>query len=496
MKRRSFNGLFLSPAILEFSLSNSAFSREVPIKKQRSEAVHADLPDEVSLIVAGTGGAGLCAAISAAENGIRDLIVIDKAPIVGGHTITSTGTVAAVWPELQKKQLIEDSPELMFSQIMAIGKNNNAQLVKTLTEQSGSALEWMRTLGVKWRPKVGAIYGCPHIRGFKSLNPKSGYDYVMAPLRKLKEKNVPIYLETSLKDFIIGKDERLESVLIEQNTPEGKLLKQVRAKALVIATGGFTANAELLAKYAPGQTEGMISNFNPLGNLYDGATGDAITIAEKHNIALSHMDSIQCIPNVGGRTILESGWDIFVDPRGKRFVREGCSWQELRKAVQKIPEKYYWVITPQHGEETENIEYKLLTGLLKVVNDYKELAQELNVQLEEIRKTIDRYNRAVTGEVDDEIEIAQNARILPPPPYYVGKEQLGIHSTLGGITINNHSQVLSKSGKPIPGLYACGEVVGGLHGEDKVAGTEMTGNFVFGRIAGREAAEYLLTYKR
>lgn len=325
---------------------------------------------ETEVLIVGSGGAGLCAGVSALQNGLGNVLIIEKGPTVGGHTINSSGTVAAVWPKFQLKQGIIDSPELMARQILEIGKVNNPRIVQTLAEQSGDALEWLSSLGLNWRPYVASIYGCPNLRGFKSLSPRSGYDYVIVPLRAFRRLGGKVSFNTKMLDVELDPSNRKFQVIAQVSGGNTIL---IRCQAVILATGGFTGNKELLEKYSPGTTTNLTTNFNPSQLLFDGSTGDAVLLAERKGFGLENMASVQCIPMLGGRTILETGLDIFLNPKGERFVREGCAWGELRKAIENIPEKFYWVLTPHHGQETENIEYKLLTGALRDVGSFEEL---------------------------------------------------------------------------------------------------------------------------
>lgn len=462
------------------SLCQALALAPLPTLASSIETVSADI------VIVGSGGAGLCAACAAIQAGAKSIFIAERSPTVGGHTILSTGTVAAVWPKKQKPLGINDSWELMASQMVDIGKTNDPNLVRVLCQNSGNALQWMEDLGVRWRKDVRKIFGCPNIRGFKTHNARSGFDYVIAALTFIRKNNVNIFTNTELTSIELSQAGDIKGAVF---TVEGNKTMRVKTRKLILATGGFTANRELLSNFAPDVTPGMKSSANPKGLLYDGCDGRAMIEASLCGARLLNLDAVQIIPMGGGRTELENGFDIWINSLGERFVKEGCPWKELKAAIDQQGKSRLWVLSTPHGSETENIESKLLDGSLKIANSWDELAQTLQVPREKIQQTVSEYNNCVSGMTTGLIEIAESARPLVGPPFYIGPVNLTVHTTLGGLAINTRSEVISSSGEPIPGLYAAGEVTGGLHGQDKMAGTGMTENFVFGRIAGTNAVK-------
>lgn len=451
----------------------------LPTLASSVETISADI------VIVGSGGAGLCAACAAIQAGAKNIFLAEKSPTVGGHTILSAGTVAAVWPKLQKPQGIDDSWELMASQMIAIGKTNDPSLVRVLCQNSGASLQWMEDLGVRWRKDVRKIFGCPNVRGFKTNNARSGFDYIIAALNFIKKNNVNIFTNTELTSIELSPAGTVGGAIF---TIDGNKAMRVKTKKLILSTGGFTANRELLTNFAPDVTSEMRSSANPKGLLYDGCDGQAMIEASLCGARLLNLDAVQIIPMGGGRTELENGVDIWLNSHGERFVKEGCPWKELKAAIDRQGASRLWVLSAPHGSETENIESKLLDGSLKIASSWDELASILQLPKEKIRQTVSEYNDSVSGKISGLIDVAESARPLSGPPFYIGPVNLAVHTTLGGIAINTRSEVVKSNGEPIPGLYAAGEVTGGLHGQDKMAGTGMTENFVFGRIAGTNAA--------
>ena len=415
----------------------------------------------------------------------KDVLILEKAPIAGGHTAISSGTVSAAWEKMQAPRGIIDSPELMAKHILRVGCINNQKLVQTLAENSGNALEWMESLGVRWRPEVKEIYAGKHLRGFRTFNPRSGYDFVLHPLKNFLNMGGQILYNCKVTGIAANTSSFLVTV------EESGRTKELEANAVIVASGGFTENPEMREKFAPGLTTGLSPSSRTTDMLYEGCTGEMILKVQALGAKLVDMQHIQCIPFLGARTIPEAGSDIFLNAQGRRFIQEGCPWLDLAEAIRKLPEDFFWVVAGMSGRQTMDVELKLLNNKIQIAESISDIAKIMEVEEKILCKTLDDYNSAVRREVEDPLGIALTAQPIDKPPYFIGKERLCVHVTLGGIAINQKAQVIQEDNLIIPGLYACGECTGGLHGADKMAGTGMTENFVFGRIAGTEAAKYV-----
>lgn len=447
------------------------------------------------VIVVGSGLAGCAAALSALETGSERVLLIEKGPIIGGHSFHSTGTLAVVNSPNQTRQGLEDSIDRMWLESRAVGgKGADEKLIRKVGRDSESAREWLEDCGVQFSPQVFQSLGGLTPRSLLAKSSQPGLTYTRALYETALKKGLTVRLNTRMTGLVpqSGADGRFW--LLE--SARGKVSVSYRTRTVVIATGGFTANSEMIRRADPLLPAGMHTTANPKGQYFDGAEGDGIVIAEGLGAQLKDMHNVQLMPLTGGRLLDYVGGDIFVDAEGSRFVNEDGSWKTLEKALLKLPNQKMWVITDAQSKKGINLGQKLADGTVKKSDTVAEMAVAMGIDPQVLKKTIDEYNRNAARGEDPLFGKKIFTQQINKPPYYWGEERLLLHTTLGGIAINEHAEVLSVAGPPIEGLYAAGETVGGLFGLSRLGGLAMTACVVMGREAGRQASRRAVALKR
>lgn len=451
-------------------------------------SVFAETGDETKfdLIIIGIGAAGLSTAVSAAQNGVKNILLIDKAAFVGGHSALSGGSVNAVVPELQMKQGIKDSPEFWQRQIMETGEfQSDPVLVNTLVNNAQSTLHWLREIGIPFDDQVFEAWGGKFQRAHSAGQKRSGMTYVRIMNHKARSLSVKVRLRTEAVN-LLEKDGQVMGVRVKDRN--GKLT-DLEAKDVVIATGGFTANVAMRLKYDSRLDASLFTTANQTGRGFDGSTGDGILMAEKLGAQTVDMDAIQLIPLRGGRLLNYVGGDIYVDSEGKRFIDESKGVKAIAEGYLNLPDRVFWVITDSQSQKSLDLDAKLLAGSVHIADSVSEMAKKMHVSAKVLQETLDRYNRFVEQGEDKDFGKKIFTQKIEKPPFYFGREQFDIHYSCGGLKINKTCQVIGKADKPIPNLYAVGEVTGGIHGRDRLGGDSLISCFVFGKIAGEEIAK-------
>jgi fumarate reductase flavoprotein subunit/urocanate reductase len=439
------------------------------------------------VVVIGSGGAGLSAAVAASGNGSK-VVVLEKLPMIGGHTVISGGSVNAPDPERQEKLGIKDSPKLYAEQTMKAGDyRNNPELVNTLANNASEMIKWFESMGLKWDDRIFEAWGGLYPRSHNTGAAQAGQDYIRVLHNTAKKYHTDIKTNTEVVEIM--KDAK--GVVCGVKTKNKKGNEDIyNAKSVVIATGGFTANKRLRQLYDPRLTPDMLTTANPTGKGLDGSTGDGILMGEKIGAATVGMDYMQLIPFAGGRVIDYVGGDIFVSFEGKRIVNEGGRRDVISDAILNQPNHKIWVITDSQSIKGASFEGKLKKGIVFAADNVKQMAEKMGVQPDVLKNTLDRYNKYAALKQDPDFGKTTFTQTIDKPPYYFGIERADIHFSCGGLQINSKAEVIDLDGHNIPGLYAAGEVTGGVHGTNRAGGNALTDIFVFGRIAGTNAALY------
>ena len=465
------------------------------VKGDAEKSVGEDEEYTTDVIVIGGGGAGLGAAVSAHQNG-ANVILLEKMPRLGGNTIISGGAFNAADPGRQSKQGIEDSIDKHFTQTYEGGdKLGNEDLIKVLTENAYPAVEWLEGLGMKFDDEVFTVLGGLWPRAHKPSSPL-GTGFIDTYQKYIDENDgIEIMLETEVTELItdggrvIGVKAKGSNNEITINANNG----------VVIASGGFGANIEMRDKYNkqwPVLTNLMTTN-------HPGATGDGLRLAEEAGGNLIGLENIQLLPMGDPETgslsgNIEQGVEnrIFVNKDGNRFVDEGARRDVMTKALMEQEDASMWIIVDKHSYETGDVKNNFNESIDELISQNRafkgdtleELAEKIGVDPEKLIKSIEEFNKAVEIGTDEFGRSLFDEK-LDTAPFYAGARVPTVHHTMGGIEINTSAQVVDKDGNIVPGLYAAGEVTGGIHGSNRLGGNALADISVFGRIAGESAAK-------
>ncbi|NLN49289.1 MAG: flavocytochrome c [Clostridiales bacterium] len=459
--------------------------------------IRGKIEKEADVVIIGAGGAGLAAAVSAHQNGAK-VLVLEKMPLVGGNTIISGAAYNAVDPKRQSAQGIEDSIDKHYIQTYEGGdKLAKPELVRTLVEKAYPALEWLESMGMKFRDDIFTVLGALWPRSHKPEKPiGTGYIETYMEYIGKHSNDIEIMLNTKATELLM---EGGRVVGIEAENPENIVIAKANY-GVVIATGGFSANVNARNHYNhmwPDLTNIKTTN-------RPGAMGDGAWMAEKIGANLVGMEQIQLLPmgdietgSLSGN--IEQGVEdrIFVNKDGNRFVDEGARRDVMTKALFEQEDTLMWVIVDKHSYPTgdtknnfdETIDFLLEDGTAYKADTLAELAKKIGVDPDNLIKSIETFNLAVDKKIEDPFGRTLFDNKLDAPPFYAGARMPTVHHTMGGIEINTKAQVLNKEGNIIKGLYAAGEVTGGIHGSNRLGGNAVPETVVFGKIAGESAAK-------
>ena len=454
-----------------------------------------DVTTEV--LVIGSGGAGLASAVSAAQGGAK-VTVMEKLGFVGGNTMLCSGYYNCVDPNRQKPQGIKDSVELHVQQTLAAGDYRaDPKLVETLCSKGLETLQWLKRLDMKIQPKVTQVYGALYPRSHLATESK-GAGYVKALKTKADELGVKFLMSTKMKTIVREKPQAGRVLGVEAVTSDGKTILVRATKGVILAAGGYAANPELRSLYDPRLRTLTTTNNTAC------STGEVMLAANAAGAMLIGTDYIQCNPGpapghqngVRQSLHLEVEKYIYVDQRGQRFVAEDARRDVVRDAVLALPEKYGYVIVDADGFKANppaaqrDAKRGLETGDSFTAETLAELAKKIKIDPKALQKTIDEFNACVDKKSDPKFgrKPAMLTSKLLKGPWWAAYSAMAVHHTMGGVRIDTQARVIDLAGKVIPGLYAAGEVTGGIHGSNRVGGNAVLDIHVFGRIAGKSAA--------
>lgn len=465
------------------------------IKNYQKKGETADKEKETKdydVVVVGGGGAGFAAAISAKEAG-ANVVLVEKLGQVGGNTLISGGEYAAPANELQEKEGIEDSVEQFEKDVEKAGGNKD--LIKVLAENATDGAHWLRDdIGVEWLDSLMFFGGHSVKRSFIPKN-HTGNELISKYKTKAEELGIDVLTNTDVKE-ILTKDGKVSGVRAESEDKDLTL----NAKSVVLASGGFGANAEMTYENDNEIDEHVLSTNSP------GATGDGIVMAEALGADTVDMDKIQLYPicdvetgkllYVGDTRLV--GGALLVNKEGKRFVEELDTRRAISMAIKDQTDYVGYLIWDEKSNEKtgtmksnpEEAESLYERGLLYKADTIEELADHFEIDKEALLETVNNFNENSKKEQDPEFNLRMLGWTIDEGPYYMLKAGPAVHHTMGGLKINPEAEVQTKDGKSIEGLYAAGEVTGGIHGSNRLGSVAMADITVFGRIAGENAAEH------
>lgn len=490
---------------------------------------------DVDIVIVGAGGAGMTAAIAAAGDGLN-VVVVESQAMVGGNSVRSTGGMNAAKTPLQdnntfgeeagvEKALVAaegysdnaaitalaatvseqweaykanpqgyfDSVELMELDTMIGGKGvNDPELVKTLCENTADSISWLESVGAPLT-SVGAFGGASVKRIHRPVNAEGKTVSVGAYIVPILEKNladagVEVILNTTVDTILTDANGAVCGV--SGVGSDGSKLT-VNADAVILATGGFGANLDMVVSYKP-ELEGFMTT-NAAG-----IQGQGILMAQELGAATVDMGQIQIHPTVEANTAslitegLRGDGAILVNAEGKRFIDEVGTRDVVSAAEIAQTGSYSYLIVDQAMADASNvIQGYISKGFTTQGDTYEALAAELGMDEAAFAETMNAWNACVEAKSDEEFGRTSFASPLNTAPYYAIKVTAGVHHTMGGLKINSETQVLTEDGTAIPGLFAAGEVTGGVHGANRLGGNAVADFVVFGRIAAESAGAYV-----
>ena len=445
----------------------------------------------LDVAIAGSGLAGLAAAVAAAEAGTRRITIFEKMPVIGGHSAVSTGYFSAVKripgrPEAEYRSAVR----AMMDDMMATGRRRgDVRLIRKLVEESGDAVNWLSRMGVVWMPDTYEALGGMSPRSYISSFVRGGYDLVYALNRQARRLGVRIRFSSPVTSLAPDPASGLCRVEFRSQGKASAIL----ARSIILATGGYTDSVALRSRYDPRLTAAFTTTANPYGDGAASNTGDGLVMAQKLGADAVDLDQILTIPFSGGRITNYVGPDIYLDEQGHRFVNEAASMEDISKAVWDLPGKTFWVLTDSQSSKGASRNAKLINGIVKTANSLPEAAREMGIDPEALEEELQIYNECARTGKDPYFHRTTFTQQINKPPFYFGRERPYIHFCNGGVRFDTEARVLRKDGSPIPGLFAAGEVTGGLHGHGRLGGTSLPDCVVFGRTAGRNAARLALS---
>ena len=490
---------------------------------------------DTDIVIVGAGGAGMTAALTATSEG-KSVVIVESQPVVGGNSVRATGgmnagktvyqdenefaegagvektlktaaekyadnatitalakTVSEQWAAYQADPKgYFDSVELMELDTMIGGKGvNDPALVETLCSNSADAIDWLDEQGITLH-SVSSFGGASVKRIHRPVNAEGKTVSVGSYMIPLLEENcekagVQMMLNTTATEILT--DDNGAAVGIKATGASGETIT-INAKAVVLTTGGFGANLDMVVEYKP-ELKGFMTTNAP------GILGQGIKMAQAIGADTVDMDQIQIHPTVEANTAalitegLRGDGAVLINAEGKRFIDEVGTRDVVSAAEIAQTGSYSWLVVDQAMVDASSvIQGYIKKGYTVTGQTYEELAKAMGVDEAAFAETMKTWNGYVEAKNDPDFGRTSFAKALDTAPYYAIKVTAGVHHTMGGLKINTNTEVLNENGEVIPGLFAAGEVTGGVHGANRLGGNAVADFTVFGRIAGAAASKY------
>ena len=510
-----------------------------------------DLTVDTDIVVIGAGGAGMAAAASASDAGAK-VVVLEKMSAIGGNTRVGEGTYNVADPDLLEstgtkttdalEQEVEDAisvetdDEAYASLIADVaadfeawkesgtdtlfdspnwhalqtytggGEIGDLDLIRTYAEDSVDTLSWLvDDIGVQFKTDyIFMAIGGKWIRGHQidmlAATGAEGDNGGNVYITKLKERTdangVELYTDAKVTKILMDENGRACGAVAERS--DGSTITVNASKAVILATGGFAANSEMVYEYSNGAIT------TPLTSCATSSTGDGIGLAEEVGASMTDLDQIQvhplgdphndcgCVAEFVGNW-LSAQYYMFVNKEGERFVKEDGTRYEMSMAELEQTDDQMWLIVDSSqiaGDDTRTaqIESLIADGHTVKGETLEELAEQIGVDPEVLQATVDKYNAGMENGEDEFGKAADPNATISVGPFYASLRTRTVHHTMGGVTINSNAEVIDTEGNVIPGFYAAGEVAGGIHGNNRLGGNAFSDIMTFGRIAGENAA--------
>jgi flavocytochrome c len=506
---------------------------------------------DTEIVIIGAGGAGMAAAASASDAGAQ-VVVLEKMSAIGGNTRVGEGTYNVADPELLEATGTKTTPDLekevedaisvetddeaylaLLADVTADfeawkesntdtlfdsaswhtlqtylggGEIGDLDLIRTYAEGAVDTFDWLTDdIGVQFKDDyifmaIGGKWTRGHQIDMTAATGAEGDNGGNVYITKLKERTdangVEIYTEANVKKILLDENGRACGAVAERS--DGSTLTVNASKGVILATGGFAANAEMVYEYSNGTIT------TPLTSCAVSSTGDGIGLAEEVGASMTDLDQIQvhplgdpiddcgCVSEFVGNW-LGAQYYMFVNKEGERFVKEDGTRYEMSMAELEQTDAQMWLIVDSSqiaGDDsrTAQIESLIADGHTVKGETLEELAEQIGVDAQVLQATVDKYNAGMENGEDEFGKATDPNATISVGPFYASLRTPTVHHTMGGVTINSDTEVIDTEGNVIPGLYAAGEVVGGIHGNNRLGGNAFSDIMTFGRIAGEKAA--------
>lgn len=480
--KKQFSALLMTLVMATLLLTGNAFAEEWDY--------------ETDLLVMGAGPAGISAAVEASDNGCEKVMIIEKLGMIGGTGIISEGILSGWGTHLAEKHDANVTADECYDRMMMLSNyRNDPELTRITADQCGETIDWlMDVMHVPFEDEVivNPTYG--PLRMVHNVKGK-GSGFVEPFRNALESRQIEVLLNTPGTKLLAGTNGEIVGAVATNQ--DGKEIR-IKAKAVVLATGGFGNNTELIGRLMP-----LYQNCLPVAHV--GATGDGLMMAGELGAAIVNVDLFRGSLadydmvhkyHVGGFPATIAGFhgvggSIVVNKDGERFTDEHQrKMDSFFVAMRKDGRDHLWAINDQAGIDAMTMQ-RVKDDPYISADTLEELAAKIDVDAAGLKATVERWNELVEKGVDEDFGRTKNLLPLKTPPYYAVKTAPGSMGNYGGLLRNGNSEVLRVDGSPIPGLY----VAGGTAAVACENGWTMSHAFTFGRLAGRSSVEYMKTLK-
>ncbi|MDN6585521.1 MAG: FAD-dependent oxidoreductase [Enterococcus sp.] len=475
-------------------------ARPKPTIKWSKEVVE----EEADVVIVGSGAAGISAALRADQMGLKT-IVVEKLSFVGGAISISGGNQVVMGSKLQAAAGVsDDTAECMVEDFLANGSGLNVpELLTTLAENVGETTDWVHEyMGVEYDMKNGLHTLAEYRKNRELAYEDGGHGFAASARKALERSNVTIYLQTKAESLLTDGNGKVTGLTAVEDT--GKR-HNIHAQAVILTTGSYGNNPNLLSQ--------ELNNILFYGTKSSTGDGILMTTTPELNAATRLMEYGKIYPNgvevsqgyakstIGGNIEVLKRNGLLVNTSGKRVINERASNKEILKVLlQQDPQMLFLLMDAKHFEIfTEAVEEGGITreDLARWIENeaetpqifqaatLEELAEKANMSRESLVDTVARYNGWVEKQKDEDfdrqLEFLQEK--VGEGPYYMIEQKPRFATTMGGLVANSDLQVMNRNDQAIEGLYAAGEVVGGVMGSDSPSGANNAWALTSGKLA-------------